>query len=217
MAEEKKKDEQAVVVNKEQELLDAINEIDAETISSASPHFTEVWKQEKLGMWLKGGTVLKYFPKLEEQALNPSKGGRPAKTSKRVISFNYVAQILGRSMPTIIKWIRLVIQVGKKREEFDAWLEEAVRPAIDSFQRKLVSADSERKEPEPDIKKAMEDKTFLAVMERVNAGEETPEDIQWLVQRVRHLTSIIRKVLQYLLDEKPDKAIASLQNIAEEK
>lgn len=196
-----------------QDLMNKVNSIDRGTVEDASPHFEEVWKLEKRGVFSKGMAVLEVFPELEEQA----EKGRGRLKKGETVSFNSVSSTLGRSTPTVINWVRLVLQFEKDKKRFEDWLKDAVRPKLDAFQRKLIAMDGERKNPEPNVKKAMEDKTFLSVMERVEHDEYGPEDVKWLVQRVRHLVSVVRKALQYILDEKPDKAAAALQEVAEEK
>lgn len=215
MAEKKTEKKELTVQEKSTKLLGAVNEIDANTIAEASPHFEEAWKVEKRGMWMKGRAVLEAFPELEERALAGS--GRPSKEKVSEITFTDLEEVLGRSRQTIVAWVKLVLEHGKTKKDFEAWLRNAVRPEIEKFQRKLIATDGERKEPEPDVKKAIEDQTFLAVAERANAGEYTDEDVKWLVMQHRHMLSVMRKVLQFLLDDQKDKAIKEIEAVVEEK
>lgn len=194
----------------EQTLLSSVNEIDSQTLSNGKGHVGELWLIEKRGMWLKGCAVIKEYPHLEE---NYDKVGRRKIDGKMTIK--KLANVLGRSQPTISKWIKLVVSVGQTETEFEKWSGPAMLAVQERWERKLIKSDNERKDSEPDVKKAVEDMTYLAVKERVDSGEETEEDVRWLVNRVKTLTSCLKKVLQHLLDEDKEKAIAQIEGMLE--
>lgn len=194
----------------EQTLLSSVNEIDTQTLADGKEKVGGLWLIEKRGMWQKGLAVIEEYPHIEEDY---DRVGKRKVDGKMTIK--KLAGVLGRSQPTISKWIKLVVSVGKTEADFERWSGPAMLAVEERWGRKLVKSDNERKDPEPDMKKAIEDMTYLSVKERVDSGEETGEDVRWLVDRVKTLTNCLKKVLQNLLDDAKEKAIAQIEGMLE--
>lgn len=194
----------------EQTLLNNVNEIDAQTLAGGKEKVGGLWLIERRGMWLKGLAVIQEYPHLEEDY---DKVGRRKADGKMTIK--KLAAVLGRSERTISKWIKLVISVGQTEAEFESWAGPAMLAVQDRWERKLIKSDNERKDSEPDLKKAIEDMAYLSVKERVDSGEETEDDVKWLINRVKTLTNCLKKVMQNLLDDAKEKAIAQIEGMLE--
>lgn len=188
-------------------LLHAVNQIDTISVSKGSPLLKDLWGIERRGMWSKGQAVLRFFPELEEATAKPNRGGRPKAGEARPVSFRMIAEKIGRPEPTVIRWVKFHLSVGKSESDLDLFIANAAQAAVEAWQRKLVKTDDSRKDPEPDVRKAIDNQTFLNVKERIDSGEETEEDVKWLVNRVRTLTDAMKKAMQFALDEKPERVV----------
>ncbi len=113
------------------DLKSRLDVIDAETKLKGAAKVGDLWRLEKLGMWRKGLEVLRDYPVLESNQL--SRGGRGGVT----VSFRRVAKKVGRSTPTIIRWVELVKHVGVTRIQFDRWAKLAVPEVVERWKRGL--------------------------------------------------------------------------------
>jgi len=191
-------------------LLDTINEIDAQTVAKGTPQAGGLWALMERGKWQKGKAVIKFYPTVEE--VGKSKGGRPRKTEGRQVSYRSIAEELGRSADSIKRWVKLVITVGKSDEAFAAYIKEGRAAQEAHWQRKLIASDLDRKEPEPNVRKQVEDRTFAAVMERFKeVGDLEEADVKYLIERVQRLVDSLTKVLKALQDENVERALQLCQ------
>ena len=210
-----KKETTAIALSPEERakaLVEAIGKIDKDSLKRGAPLIVDLRKIEWNGMWMKGMLVLQHFPELENAT--PRQGGRPKKGEERRVSYRYVAEKIGHSEPTVLRWVKFVLTVGKDERSLNKYLLSATRPAVETWQRRLLrKVSEEQRESDPVVRRSIEQKTFLQIQERVETGEDTPEDAKWLVERVRMLTDSMRKVLQKLLDERPASAIKIIENV----
>lgn len=202
----------APVERRVEQLLHLVNSIDKGSLDAGKPLIKEVWQLEKRGMWKKGQAIIALFPELEEAVEKPNKGGRPRKGEERAISFRWVSERIGRPEPTVIRWVKFFLSVGKTEDELSMFLATAAQAAVESWERKLVKSDATPKDPEPDERKRIDSETFANVRDRVDSGEQTEADVRWLLARVERLTATLHKVLQLCLDEKPDRAIKAIED-----
>jgi hypothetical protein len=205
-------EEKAVAVVDPQIVLSKINAIDTNALAEGGPKILDATIIEKRAMWDKAKILLDAYPELEESYNKPGK----RKKDSDVMTLVALEPILGRTRQTMSKWISLYLSVGKTEKEFQEWAKKAALVAQETWERKLLAEGTDRKKPEPDVKKAMENKTYLAIKERVDSGEYSTEDLEYALAQWKKCIVAIKKAIQYLLDEKPDKALAAIEKIIEE-
>ena len=195
-------------MEKEQDFLGEVNSIDAVTMAEGTPLAGNLMVLERYGVWQKGKIFLKYCPHFKDGfgVSGPKADGKP-------VSLNDVATLLGRTTPTVSRWVKFVLEVGDKKAAFDKWAKTARLAIEDKWQKKLTSKDNEDKEPEPDKKKKMEGDTFLEVQDRFMADKIEMADVKFLINEVKRLHKLFEKVQMALIDGKPDKALKVLEGI----
>ena len=195
-------------MEKEQDFLGEVNGIDAVTMAEGTPLAGNLMVLERYGVWQKGKIVLKYCPHFKDGfgVSGPKADGKP-------VSLNDVATVLGRTTPTVSRWVKFVLEVGTKKAEFDGWAKTARLAIENKWQQKLTSQDNENKEPEPDKKKKMQGDTLLEVQERFMADKIESADIKFLIAEVNRLHKLFEKVQMALIDGKADKALKVLEGV----
>jgi len=190
----------------EQELLSRINEIDTYTLAEGGGKMADLFVLERCGMWQKGLAVLKMYPELEGGG---AKAGRPKKNEPAVVSMNKVAIITGRSTPTISKWIKFVMAVGKTQEDFNRWIKDAKKAAVEKWQQKLIQDNTDKKS------KKVENELYLSLREQIDLNSYEDEackaDVKMLFRYFKQFEKYIRQAIMNLADGEIDKARSELE------